>query len=88
VKKKTNINYIVLCVFREASRGGGASKAFLTTDFVGQTFLCYLVPGKRELFFVKLEKTNRKEQLIFCSRTSVPARDAVPLTVNIFLKLD
>ncbi|XP_059480357.1 anaphase-promoting complex subunit 1 isoform X2 [Neocloeon triangulifer] len=65
---------------KEASRSGGASKAFLTTDFVGQTYLCYLVPGKRELFLVKLEETNRQEQLIFCTRTSVPARDAVPLT--------
>jgi hypothetical protein len=60
---------------------GGASKAFLTSDFVGQSYLCYLVPVKNELFFVKLEKTNNKEQLIFCTRTCVHARDAIPLTV-------
>jgi anaphase-promoting complex subunit 1 len=61
---------------------GGASKAFLTSDFVGQSYLCYLVPVKNELFFVKLEKTNNKEQLIFCTRTCVQARDAMPLTVR------
>ncbi|CAB3377512.1 Hypothetical predicted protein [Cloeon dipterum] len=65
---------------RESSRSGGASKAFLTTDLVGQSYLCYLVTGKQELFLVKLEQTNSMKQLIFCTRTSIPAKDAVPLS--------
>lgn len=65
---------------------GRASKVFLTTDLVGQNYLSYLVPARSQLFLVRLEKTNRQQQVIFGMVTSIIAKDAVNLTVSFPLK--
>lgn len=56
-----------------------AKLAFFTTDVVGQTYLCYLVPSKRQLLYSRLEKTNTSERLIFGMTVGVPAVDAAPI---------
>ncbi|XP_063230624.1 anaphase-promoting complex subunit 1 isoform X1 [Bacillus rossius redtenbacheri] len=59
------------------SGGGAASKAFFSSDFVGQTYLCYLVVSRSRLYYTRLEKANIEQQLIFGLESSVPAADAV-----------
>ncbi|XP_017886466.1 anaphase-promoting complex subunit 1 [Ceratina calcarata] len=54
-----------------------ASKVFLSSDFVGQNYLCYLVPVRSQLFLVRLEKTNKQQQIIFGMVTNIVAKDAV-----------
>ncbi|XP_076677551.1 anaphase promoting complex subunit 1 isoform X2 [Andrena cerasifolii] len=54
-----------------------ASKVFLSSDLVGQSYLCYLVPHRSQLFLVRLEKTNKQQQIIFGMVTTIIARDAV-----------
>ncbi|XP_053998022.1 anaphase-promoting complex subunit 1 [Hylaeus anthracinus] len=56
---------------------GRASKVFLSSDLVGQSYLCYLVPHRSQLFLVRLEKTNKQQQIIFGMVTSIVAKDAV-----------
>lgn len=62
---------------------GRASRAFLTTDLVGQNYLGYLVPMRSQLFLVKLEKANKQQQMIFGTVTSIMAKEAVNLSVSI-----
>nr|CAD7590064.1 unnamed protein product [Timema genevievae] len=69
----------VLMCFRDAVCVGSATKVFLSTDQVGQTYLCFLVPTRNQLFSTRLEKTNKEEQLIFGIISSIPAKDAAPL---------
>nr|CAD7262920.1 unnamed protein product [Timema shepardi] len=64
---------------RDAVCVGSATKVFLSTDQVGQTYLCFLVPTRNQLFSTRLEKTNTEEQLIFGIISSIPAKDAAPL---------
>ncbi|XP_012141180.1 anaphase promoting complex subunit 1 isoform X2 [Megachile rotundata] len=54
-----------------------ASKVFLSSDLVGQSYLCYLAPYRSQLFLVRLEKTNKQQQIIFGMVTSIVAKDAV-----------
>ncbi|XP_076165385.1 anaphase promoting complex subunit 1 isoform X2 [Ptiloglossa arizonensis] len=56
---------------------GRASKVFLSSDLVGQNYLCYLVPNRSQLFLVRLEKTNKQQQIIFGMVTTIVAKDAV-----------
>ncbi|XP_076632222.1 anaphase promoting complex subunit 1 [Colletes latitarsis] len=56
---------------------GRASKVFLSSDLVGQSYLCYLIPQRSQLFLVRLEKTNKQQQIIFGMVTSIVAKDAV-----------
>ncbi|XP_057330298.1 anaphase-promoting complex subunit 1 [Microplitis mediator] len=66
-----------------------ASKVFLTTDLVGQSYLGYLVPSKTQLFLVRMEKTNKQQQIIFGMSTSIAAKDAVTLTaLNMIATID
>nr|XP_033324577.1 anaphase-promoting complex subunit 1 [Megalopta genalis] len=58
---------------------GRASKVFLSSDLVGQSYLCYLVPQRSQLFLVRLEKTNKQQQIIFGMVTSIVAKDAVSI---------
>ncbi|KAI4480329.1 hypothetical protein M0804_010327 [Polistes exclamans] len=58
---------------------GRASKVLLTSDFVGQSYLGYLVPTRSQFFLVRLEKTNKQQQIIFGMVTSIIAKDAVSL---------
>ncbi|XP_029162825.1 anaphase-promoting complex subunit 1-like isoform X3 [Nylanderia fulva] len=57
-----------------------ASKVFLTSDFVGQNYLGYLIPNRSQLYLVTLEKTNEPEQIIFGTITRIAAKDAVNLS--------
>ncbi|KAH0560894.1 anaphase-promoting complex subunit 1 [Cotesia glomerata] len=67
--------------FKEVDRAADkASKVFLTTDLVGQSYLGYLVPSKTQLFIVRMEKTNKQQQIIFGMSTSIIAKDAVSLS--------
>ncbi|XP_076758476.1 anaphase promoting complex subunit 1 [Xylocopa sonorina] len=58
-----------------------ASKVFLSSDFVGQNYLCYLVPFRSQLFLVRLEKTNKQQQIIFGMVTNIVAKDAVNIPI-------
>lgn len=63
------------------------SKVFLTSDLVGQSYLGYLVPNRSQLFLVRLEKTNKQQQIIFGMVTSIIAKDAINLPVSISYKI-
>ncbi|NXY32616.1 APC1 protein, partial [Pomatorhinus ruficollis] len=56
-----------------------ASKVFISTDFCGQKFLCFLVESQLQLRCVKFQESNDKSQLIFGSVTNIPAKDAAPV---------
>ncbi|XP_012223687.1 anaphase-promoting complex subunit 1 isoform X2 [Linepithema humile] len=58
---------------------GRASKVLLTSDFVGQNYLGYLIPNRSQLFLVRLEKTNKQQQIIFGMVTTITAKDVVSL---------
>ena len=61
-----------------------ASKVFLSSDFVGQNYLCYLVPHRSQLSLVRLEKTNKQQQIIFGMVTSIVAKGVVNIPVSIY----
>ncbi|XP_034943915.1 anaphase-promoting complex subunit 1 [Chelonus insularis] len=66
-----------------------ASRVFLTTDLVGQGYLGYLVPCKSQLFLVRIEKTNKQQQIIFGMSTHIVAKDAVSLSsLNMIATID
>ncbi|KAK0085319.1 hypothetical protein PV325_005429 [Microctonus aethiopoides] len=68
---------------------GKASKVLLTTDLVGQGYLGYLVPTRSQLCLVRLEKTNKQQQIIFGMTTSISAKDAVSLpSLNMIAIID
>lgn len=80
-----NVLHIMVLIIYYFSRDivyGRASKVFLTSDLVGQTYLGYLVPNRLQLFLVRLEKTNKQQQIIFGMITSIAAKDAVNLSVS------
>ncbi|XP_069677644.1 anaphase-promoting complex subunit 1 isoform X2 [Periplaneta americana] len=56
---------------------GASTKVFLSSDLVGQTYLCYLVQS--QLFCTRLEKDNLEQKLIFGVVNSISAKDAAPL---------
>ncbi|XP_070590725.1 anaphase-promoting complex subunit 1 isoform X1 [Erythrolamprus reginae] len=56
-----------------------ASKVFITTDFCGQKFLCYLVESQLQLRCVKFQQSNDKSQLIFGAITNIQAKDVAPV---------
>lgn len=56
-----------------------ASRAFLTTDLVGQTYFCYLIQSQCRLILVRLEKSSDSEQIILGMVTSIVAKDAIEL---------
>lgn len=80
----SSIELTSLCLpySRDGIKSAPAKKAFFTTDVVGQTYLCYLVPSKRQLLYSRLEKTNASERLIFGITAGVPAVDAAPIVVS------
>lgn len=68
---------------------GKASKVILTSDLVGQAYLGYLVPSRSQLFLVRIEKTNKQQQIIFGMVASIVAKDAVNLaSLNMIATLD
>uniref|UniRef100_A0A0C9RW07 ANAPC1 protein n=1 Tax=Fopius arisanus TaxID=64838 RepID=A0A0C9RW07_9HYME len=68
---------------------GKASKVLLTSDLVGQGYLGYLVPSRSQLFLVRIEKTNKQQEIIFGMVASIVAKDAVNLpSINMIATLD
>jgi len=63
---------------------GRASKVFLTSDLVGQNYLGYLIPNRSQLSLMRLEKTNKQQQIIFGMITNIVAKDAINLSVSIY----
>ncbi|KYM96372.1 PREDICTED: anaphase-promoting complex subunit 1 [Cyphomyrmex costatus] len=59
---------------------GRASKVFLTSDLVGQNYLGYLIPNRSQLSLMRLEKTNKQQQIIFGMVTNIVAKDAINLS--------
>jgi hypothetical protein len=57
-------------------------RVFLSSDLVGQTYLCYLVPSLSQLFCTRLEKVNREQKLVFGVVNNITAKDAAPLPVS------
>jgi anaphase-promoting complex subunit 1 len=57
-------------------------RAFLSSDLVGQTYLCYLVPALGQLLCTRLEKANKEQKLIFGVVNNITAKDAAPLPVS------
>jgi hypothetical protein len=62
---------------------GPTIRVFLSSDLVGQTYLCYLVPTLSQLFCARLEKANKEQKLIFGVVKNITAKDAAPLPVSI-----
>lgn len=56
-----------------------AHKVFLTTDLIGQTYLCYLVQNLYRLSLVRLEKSSDPDKVILGMVTTIVAKDAVSL---------
>lgn len=61
---------------------GPSMRVFLTSDLVGQTYLCYLVSSLNQLFCTRLEKVNKEQKLVFGVVNNITAKDAAPLTVS------
>lgn len=59
-----------------------ATSVFISCDFVGQKYLCYLVPARCQLFCARLEKTNEDDTgIILGPVTVISAKDAAYLPV-------
>lgn len=58
-----------------------STKAFIHTDLVGQTFLCYLLPRSCKLQMVRINNFENKELQISTIPMTVVAKDAVALEV-------
>ncbi|XP_037936242.1 anaphase-promoting complex subunit 1 [Teleopsis dalmanni] len=56
-----------------------SSKAFLHTDLLGETFLCYLLSRSSKLQLVRLTNYPKKILQISTMSTTIPAKDAVCL---------
>ncbi|XP_008202865.1 anaphase-promoting complex subunit 1 [Nasonia vitripennis] len=56
-----------------------ASRVFLTTDLIGQTYLCYLIQNQYRLYLVRLEKSNEPNQIIMGMVNTITAKDAISL---------
>uniref|UniRef100_A0A1I8M2U1 Uncharacterized protein n=1 Tax=Musca domestica TaxID=7370 RepID=A0A1I8M2U1_MUSDO len=66
-----------------------SSKAFIHTDLVGQTYLCYLLPRSCKLQMVRLNNYDSKNLNIATMCTSIVAKDAVALErMNMLAVLD
>ena len=63
-----------------------ASRIFLTTDLIGQTYFCYIVKTQFRLYLVRLEKPNEPEQIILGMVTTIAAKDAINLPVSLLNK--
>ncbi|XP_020808820.1 anaphase-promoting complex subunit 1-like [Drosophila serrata] len=59
-----------------------ATRAFIHTDLVGQTFLCYLLARSCRLQMVRLTGYGSSEVQLSTLATTLAAKDAVGLNVN------
>lgn len=59
-----------------------ASRVFITTDLIGQTYLCYLMQNQYRLYLIRLEKSNDPDEIIMGMVTTISAKDAISLPVS------
>lgn len=58
-----------------------ASKVFLSTDFMEQEYLCFLLPQEQQLKMIRLIQSGSEEKpLIFGTSSSISAKDAESLS--------
>ncbi|KAI1295436.1 Anaphase-promoting complex subunit 1 [Halotydeus destructor] len=65
-----------------------ATKLFTTTDFMGQTYLAYLLQSQQQLRMIRFDYSNDGQRLIFGAPNVISVRDAEPLKNNLLLTLD
>lgn len=59
-----------------------AKKVFMSTDMLGQTYLCYLLQPSGKLMVAKLNFSNEKDpETLVGPATAISAVDASPLPV-------
>lgn len=59
-----------------------AARGFLHCDFIGQKFICYLLKKTGILMMYRLEKSNSPEIPTVGKSSSIPARDAICISVS------
>ena len=66
-----------------------ASKVFLSTDLMGQTYVCLLLSQSQSLKLIRTEQSNDKMRLIFGSTNIISAKDAEPIpALNMIVTVD
>lgn len=66
-----------------------ASKVFITTDLMGQTYLCLLMSQQQSLKLIRLDQSNDKQKIIFGSVNVINAKDAESIpSLNMILIID
>lgn len=94
--KQTNPEYCFELIWTEntclkssiCNGSGPASKAFISSDMVGQKYVCYLLPAKVQLVLIRMDSTN-ENNLIFGTFYCITAKDAVPVpSLDILAVLD
>lgn len=63
-----------------------AVRGFLHCDFIGQKFICYLLRKTGILMMYRLEKSNSPEFPTLGTASSIPAKDAICISVSMLLR--
>lgn len=63
-----------------------ATRGFLHSDFIGQKFICYLLKKTGILMMYRLEKSNTPTIPIIGKSSSIPAKDAICVSVSSFIQ--
>lgn len=63
-----------------------ASRGFLHSDFIGQKFICYLLNKTGILIMYRLEKSNSPDIPTVGKSSSIPAKDAICISVSITIQ--
>lgn len=59
-----------------------AARGFLHIDFIGQKFICYLLKKTGILMMYRLEKSNSPDIPTVGKSSSIPAKDAINISVS------
>lgn len=82
--KSFSISLIIIrSCFRDGALAGPATKVFLSEDFSGQWYLCYILLSRFQLSIVKIDFTSNYPNISFGMLTSISAKDAVPIPVSL-----
>ena len=66
-----------------------ASKVFISSDLMGQTYVCMLLSEYQSLKLIRLDQSNDKLKLIFGSTNLISAKDAEPVdSLNMIVTVD
>jgi len=66
-----------------------ASKVFITTDLMGQTYICLLISQQNSLKLIRLDQSNDGQKIIFGSVNVISAKDADSIpSLNMILTVD